>query len=84
MQQVRELFIKKPYLAWYVSDAAKLDEKSMVEHILNYGDWEDFQLLKKEFGLKRIGKLFNQIKGVRTNLRPETLSYFENYLEKYA
>ena len=39
-------FIKeRPYLIWYVSkeNLGKLNDESIVEHVLNYGNWDDVQ-----------------------------------------
>lgn len=36
---VQDIIMKKPYLAWYVSDPKKLSDEATLEHILNYGDW---------------------------------------------
>jgi hypothetical protein len=85
MDKLVKLFKQKPYLAWYVKDNEELSEKSMLEHILNYGNWEDYQVAESAFGLKKIQVLFNElIHGKRINLRPQTKNYFTKYLRQYA
>ena len=85
VKKLTELFKQKPYLAWYVADREKLSEKSILEHILNYGTWEDYQMAESALGLKRIKSLFNELlSGKRVNLKPQTKNYFTNYLRKYA
>jgi len=85
MKLLRDLFRQKPYLVWYVGDKEKLSEKSMLEHVLNYGTWEDFKLAESALGLKKIKSLFDKITvGKRVNLRPQTANFFTNYLRKYA
>lgn len=85
MQQVRDLFKKKPYLTWYVSNPTNLSEMGMLEHILNYGTWDDYLSTEKGLGIKKVNILFQSIKNKkRVNLRPQTLNYFNNYLTKYA
>lgn len=85
MKSLRQLFKKKPYLAWYVADSTKLSEKSMLEHILNYGNWSDYLDTEKALGTAKIKFLFNEIvNGRRINLRPQTINYFKNYFAKYA
>lgn len=85
MKTLTELFRQKPYLAWYVESSEKLSEKSMLEHILNYGTWEDYQVAESAFGLKKIKFLFHEmVTGKRVNLKSQTKNYFMNYLRKYA
>jgi hypothetical protein len=85
MKTLHELFKRKPYLAWYVADKEKLSEKSMLEHILNYGNWEDYLTAEKALGLKKISVLFQEMSSQkRVNLRPQTVNYFTKYLRKYA
>lgn len=80
-----KLFQKKPYLAWYISDRKNLSDESKLEHILNYGNWDDFLKAEEELGLKRINAMFKKITGKkRVNLRPQTVNYFSKYLGKYA
>ena len=38
---IHEFIKRRPYLIWYVKDLDKLNEESIVEHVLNYGDWDD-------------------------------------------
>ena len=40
---VNDIIKNKPYLAWYVKDPARLSEESVLEHVLNYGNWDDVQ-----------------------------------------
>ena len=40
---VNSIIKNKPYLVWYVKDPDKLSEESVLEHVLNYGNWEDVQ-----------------------------------------
>lgn len=85
MDKLVGLFRQKPYLAWYVKDTQKLSEKSMLEHILNYGTWEDYLVAESVFGLKKTQGLFKEIiRGKRVNLRPQTKNYFTNYFRQYA
>ena len=38
---VNDIIKAKPYLAWDVMDLEKLSEESVLEHVLNYGNWDD-------------------------------------------
>ena len=83
-------FIKKrPYLIWWTKNYDKLRAESIVEATLNYGNWEDFQVLMKMLGKKKTASVFrNQLKKFkksgRTNYYPEVKNYFTLYFDKYA
>jgi len=82
-------FIKtRPHLIWYVKNLDKLSEASIVEHVLNYGDWNDVQKMIKILGIKKTAKIFRAkskpSKIGRTNYRPEIINYFSLYFNKYA
>lgn len=82
-------FIKeRSYLVWYVKDLDKLDEASIVEHVLNYGDWDDVQTMIKILGIEKVAQIF-RLKSMpdkfgRQNYRPEIKHYFQLYFNKYA
>ena len=85
MNKLLGLFHGKPYLAWYVRDINKVSKKSLLEHILNYGDWEDYIEAEKSLGIKNAKEIFDKLKGgARTNLRKRTINYFDKYFQKYA
>ena len=57
----------------------------MLEHILNYGDWDEYLLAEKSLGINKANRLFKKMKNQkRVNLRPETVNFFTNYFAKYA
>jgi len=85
MDKLQHLFRKKPYLAWDVKDKGGLSEKSILEHILNYGDWDDYLAAEKTLGLKKTKALYEELKNKkRVNLRPQIINYFDLYFKKYA
>ena len=85
LQKARNLIKGRPYLLWYTKSYDKLSAASILEAVLNYGNWDDFQKLKKIFGTGYIYSLFKNIKTKkRINLRPQTENYFEKYFRKYA
>ena len=70
------------YLVWHVNDLENLSPESIVEHILNYGDWDDVQKLISILGYQDIVSIFNrQIKRARNNYRPEVTNYFRHYFK---
>lgn len=85
MDKHLELFYKKPYLAWYIKDVKKISKNSLLEHILNYGNWEDYLNAEKALGVKKAKEIFNDLKGKpRSNLRKKTINYFNKYFARYA
>lgn len=77
---VNNIIINKPYLAWYIKDPEKLSEKSVLEHILNYGNWDDVQQFIKIKGKNKTAELFKKtIVNKRTNYSPAIKSYFSRY-----
>ncbi|MBI5305969.1 hypothetical protein HZB04_00020 [Candidatus Wolfebacteria bacterium] len=75
----------RKFLVWYVKNPENLSPESIVEHTLNYGDWDDVQTLFKILGIKKTAKIFRkQISGWRTNYLPEIKNYFNLYFNQYA
>lgn len=70
----------KPYLAWYVKDPEKLSEESVLEHVLNYGNWDDVQQFIKIKGKDKTTELFKKtLTNKRVNYSPAIQSYFSRY-----
>ena len=60
-------------------------KESMLEHILNYGDWVDYLKAEEALGIKNTKAIFNDLKSKpRTNLRRKTINYFDKYFSRYA
>jgi len=82
---IQDLFLKKPYLAWFVKDKEKLSDESALEQIFNYGNWQDYLEAEKDLGIKEVKAIFENLKNrKRTNLRLKTVNYFSLYFAKYA
>lgn len=85
MAELTELqqFIKeRPHLIWYVKDYGRLNEDSIVEHVLNYGDWDDFQEMLRIMGIKRAAEVFRRNAfRERSNYRKRTRAYFDKYFK---
>ncbi|MGB9707518.1 MAG: hypothetical protein ACPL1D_02065 [Microgenomates group bacterium] len=83
--KVNSIIKKKPYLAWDVKNWQKLSEESVLEHVLNYGDWEDVGEFIRIKGAKETAQLFYKtLKKKRINYLPEIKAYFEKYFRKYV
>ena len=85
---IHEFIKKRPYLVWYVKDLDALDETSIVEHVLNYGDWDDVHGMIKILGMEKVARIFRQKSTPspmgRQNYRPEIVRYFNPYFNKHA
>jgi hypothetical protein len=87
---IQQFIEKRPYLVWYVSkeNLNKLNEESIVEHVLNYGNWDDVQEMIKILGLAKTAQVFfkksTPDKFGRQNYRPEIKHYFQLYFNKYT
>ena len=82
---IHQFIKKRPYLVWYVKDLDKLSEESIVEHVLNYGDWNDVQEMIKILGLGKTARIFREkSKQKRCNYDPKVKNYFQLYFSKYA
>ncbi|KKS32722.1 MAG: hypothetical protein UU93_C0005G0030 [Candidatus Amesbacteria bacterium GW2011_GWA2_42_12] len=82
---IQDIFLKKPYLAWFVKDKKKLSQESTLEQIFNYGNWQDYLKAEEDLGIKEVRSIFERLKNrKRTNLRPKTINYFSLYFTKYA
>jgi hypothetical protein len=82
---IQEYIEKKPYLVWHVKDYEGLSKSSILEAVINYGDWQDVQAIIKIIGIKNAYNIYRKKSGVkRTNYRPEIKNYFTLYFKKYA
>jgi len=85
---IHDFIKKRKHLIWYVKDYDKLSAESVVEAVLNYGNWDDVQTLIKIMGIKKVAKIFREKskpgKWGRTNYRSEARNYFQLYFNKYA
>ena len=81
-----ENFMKvRKHLVWYVKNPEKLPLESIVEHTLNYGDWDDVQTLINIVGIKEVAGIFRkQTVGPRLNYDSQIIHYFNLYFNKYA
>ena len=84
--EAQEFIKKRPYLIWYTKNFDRLSEESIVEAVLNYGDFEDVILMKKYRGpgkiIKKAKRVFHHEFNEKT-FRAQ-LAYFKdiNYSEK--
>lgn len=83
--KLRQFMKTRKYLTWYIKNPEDLPVESIVEHTLNYGDWDDVQKLIKIIGIKEMAEIFNkQNSGLRTNYDSRMKNYFKLYFSKYV
>lgn len=83
--EMKKIIKEKPYLVWYTKNIDNLSESSIVESVLNWGDFEDVQKMIEIFGIQKIASIFReQASNKRSNYRPEIKNYFQLYFNKYA
>jgi len=86
--ELKTFIRKRPHLIWYTKNYENLSPESIVEAVLNYGNWDDVQTLIKILGMKKVAKIFRKkskpSKIGRQNYRPEIINYFNLYFNKYA
>jgi hypothetical protein len=84
-KELKKYMRARKHLVWYVNDPENLNSESIIEHTLNYGDWDDVQKLIKIIGIKKMAEIFKkQTSGFRTNYDNKTKNYFSLYFNKYA
>jgi hypothetical protein len=81
-----ETFVReKSYLFWSTKDLDRLSKESVVENVLNYGDFDDFKKIVEIMSVNAVANIFRkQLEGKRINYRPEIKNYFTLYFDKYV
>ena len=73
---------------WWVKDVRALDEESIVQGTLNYGDWDDVQELIRIMGIEAAARAFYRDINVsarrRGNYHKKTLGFFLDYFKRHA
>ncbi|MFA4873164.1 MAG: hypothetical protein WC659_04485 [Patescibacteria group bacterium] len=76
---------KKPYLVWSTKNYDGLSDATILEAVLNYGDWDDVQKVIKILGIKKAARIFREkSQQKRCNYLPKSKNYFRLYFNKYA
>ena len=70
---------------WSTRNYEGLSDATIMEAVLNYGDWDDFKKVVKILGIKKAAQIFREkSQQKRCNYRPEVKNYFTLYFNKYA
>ncbi|MDD5752966.1 MAG: hypothetical protein PHI45_02700 [Candidatus Pacebacteria bacterium] len=82
---IQEFIKERKYLFWYIKDLESLSKESIVEHVLNYGNWKDFKELASIMGIDEVARIFrSQAQKERNNYRPKVKNYFNLYFNEHA
>lgn len=82
---INDFIKKRPYLIWYTKNYDNLSPDSIVEAVLNYGNWDDVQKMIKILGIKKTASIFKKRSRMkRSNYDPKVKNYFQLYFNKYA
>ena len=85
MSEIHDFIRKRPGLIWYTKSYDTLPEESIVEHVLNYGNWDDVQEVIRILGIRRVAEIFNTYAfRPRTNYFPEVRHFFKLYFDKHS
>ncbi|MEK7615814.1 MAG: hypothetical protein AAB420_01230 [Patescibacteria group bacterium] len=81
----RDIIRKNPGLIWYSRNYDGFEESTVVEAVLNYGDWDEFKALKESLSVERVAEIFRENAfRERTNYRDDVRQYFTLYFDKHA
>lgn len=87
-KELGDFIASRRELVWYVKDPRALSEESIVEAVLNYGNWKDVQKLIDILSIEKIAKIFREKSKPsnmgRQNYFPDVVHYFTLYFDKYA
>lgn len=84
---LKEFIQNRKHLVWYVPDPKELNKEAVVEATLNYGDWDDVQILFRILGVAEVARIFREhISDTRSRQRydDKIQNYFKLYFDKYA
>jgi len=82
---INQFINKNKQFWWYVKNPLKLDENSIVEGTVKYGDMKEIRQLVHILGAPKIARIFSsQIKAKRVNYDAKTINYFQKYFKRYA
>lgn len=85
MKDIHEFIKERSYLIWHTKNYDNLSPDSIVEAVLNYGDWNDVKELESILGIEKLAEIFKKNSHrKRSNYRERTKEYFSRYFKKYA
>lgn len=82
----QKLIKDNAHLFWYVdkNSLSKISDESLVESILNFGDWKSVQKLIEVLSIEKVSEIFfKQIERKRVNYRVPTMNFFKIYFNEH-
>ena len=77
---LKKIIQDDPSLVWYTDSTLNLNDKSIFEHVLNYGTWGQVQEVLKTIGLREAYNLYkSMVDKPRSNIKPRVKHYFDLY-----
>ncbi|NCO55089.1 MAG: hypothetical protein COS14_01605 [Bacteroidetes bacterium CG02_land_8_20_14_3_00_31_25] len=86
-KEIKEFINERKSLFWYIPENEKenINQETLVEFILNFGNDKDVKRLFELVGLTNVSKIFqSQIKLSRNNYFKPVRHYFNLYFNKYV
>lgn len=82
---INDFIKKRQHLIWYTKNFDNLSTDSIVEAVLNYGNWNDVQGMFKILGVKKTASIFKkQTERKRCNYHEKSKNYFALYFKQHA
>lgn len=86
-QSLNKFIKSQEHLFWYtpIKEKKNVSDALLLESILNYGDLRTIKEFFDLMGIKKINKIFQNLKGrQKQNLYPEIHHLFSEYLKHHA
>lgn len=82
LTELQKFALEHKMFWWWVPDVTKLSEEAIVEGTIMYGDFPDKKKLLSILGTKKFqSNLTKLVQMPRNSIRPETASYWLDYLQ---
>jgi hypothetical protein len=81
----RRIHQKKKIFVLVCQEPEKVSDESLVEAVLNLGDWDDVQELIAMMGMRKVADIFEKKAFVkRSNYDKRTVNFFNLYFARHA
>lgn len=85
IEKARDIIRKNPSLIWYSKNYDGFELSSIVEAVLNYGDWDQFKELISAVGINEVAKTFYaHAFGTRCNYRSDIKKFYTEVFKRNA
>ena len=85
LTEIQRFALEHKMFWWWVADVTKLNEESIVEGTIMYGDFPDKKKLLFILGADKFkNHLMKLVTMSRSSIRPEITSYWLDYIQTHA